>query len=207
MIDICSEKDYTQWDGSGCNFPLGIPDNIVTTPREISIEDTDADNLIDFLRAKALLTDKTKKYYPVLGPGRQICRVTNESTEPTYGSLDKGYQRKLMAGRVIFLFEWDSFNLSDKHILRLDGYSGGCLIINDQKLLIGFKNADGTMGALPCEIAVFGGGFSGSGGELETIKMRVDFGPQDQFVKSAMAFAFKETDRFENIIPPPTPTP
>ena len=119
------------------------------------------------------------------------------------GALDGGYQRKLMAGRVIFLYEWDSFVLSDKHILKLDGYTGGCLVINDQKLLIGFQNQDGTMGAIPCDISVFGGGFAGSGGELETIKMRIDFGPQDQFVNSVMAFQFKDTDRFENIIATP----
>jgi len=201
MIDICANKDLTQWDGVGCNFPLNVPDNIIITPLNISITNTEAENLVDFLRTKALLTDKDERFYPVLGPGRQICRVTNESSEPTMGALDKGYERKLMAGRVIFLFEWDSHTLSDKHILKLDGYSGGCLIINDQRLLIGFKNQNDKMGAIPVNISVFGGGFSGSGGELETIKMKVDLGPQDQFVNSVMALPFKNTDRFENIIP------
>ena len=200
MIDICADKDLTQWDGEGCNFPLNVPDNIIITPLKITIANTNAGNLINFLRTQSLLTDKDKRYYPVLGPGKRISRVTSEVTEPVMGALDKGYQRKLMAGRVIFLFEWDSFVLSDKHILKLDGYSGGCLIINDQKLLIGFKNEDGTMGAIPVDISVFGGGLAGSGGELETIKMRVDLGPQDQFINSVMALPFKETDRFENII-------
>ena len=200
MRDICADKDLTQWDGLGCNFPVNVPDNIIITPLNISITNTNAENLIDFLRTQALLPDKDKRYYPVLGPGRRIARVTSEYVEPVMGTLDKGYQRKLMAGRLIFLFEWDSFVLSDKHILRLDGYSGGCLIINDQKLLIGFKNANDTMGAIPVDISVYGGGPAGSGGELETIKMRVDLGSQDEFIKSVMALPFKETDKFENII-------
>ena len=86
--------------------------------------------------------------------------------------------------------------------MRLSRFVGGCLIINDQDYLVGTLNEDGTMGALPCEVAsVFGGGFSGSGGDVQTMRVRVDFGPQDKLVASVVAYRFN--GYYESIIPAP----
>jgi hypothetical protein len=198
---LCTDRDYSQFTG-GCDFELGIPDYAIFTPYEISITATDAENLIDFLRGKSdPAIDAALRYYPVYG---QIKRVTDESTEPTMGALNKGYQQQLLPGRSIYLFEWPSSVLSDMHIERLNRWTRGVLIINNFKLLIGSLNTDGTMGALPCEVGTYGGGFAGSGGDIQTKKLRIDFGAQDALTAGVHVYRFKETDRFENIIPMPT---
>ena len=201
-IDLCKAISREQWRG-GCDFEMGVPDYIIFTPADISITETDADDLIAFLKSKALLTDEALKYYPVYG---EIKRITDESSEPQFGTLDKGYSKQQTAGREILLLEWPSGVYSDRHIQRMSRYTGGCLIINNLRLLIGITNEDGTMGAMPVEVtAAFGGGFSGSGGDVQTMRLRVDLGAQDKLVATAMALPFKETDRFENIYPPVAP--
>jgi len=203
IADFCKQIDYTQWTG-GCDIELGVPDYVIFTPRNISITETDAEELIDYLRKMSdFNTPLEDRFYPVYG---EIKRIADESTEPTVGTLDKGYSKQLLPGRAIYLLEWPSGILSDRHIGRLNRYRGGCLIINNFRMLIGKQNQDGTMGALPVDASTFGGGFSGSGGDVQTMRLRIDLGPQDKLNAIAMAYMFKEDDLFENIIPSPEPS-
>ena len=205
LEDLCKSRDLTQYLG-GCDFELGVPDYVIFTPRDIKITAVDAEDLITFLREKSDHSiDSDKRYHPVYG---QIKRITDQSTEATVGTLDKGYSRQLLPGRAIQLFEWPSSVASDRHIYRLNGFKGGCLIINSMRLLIGMSNIDGSMGAIPvADVGVSGGGFSGSGGDIQTVRMMVDFGSQDQLVAGVTAYQFKDTDRFENIYPEIEETP
>ena len=201
MENFCKSRDLSQWTG-GCNPDFGVIDYIIFTPSKISITETDAEDLIGFLRdASDPIIAADKRFYPVYGDAK---RVTDESSEPTIGSLDKGYTRQLLPGRAIYLLEWPSGMVSDKFIDRLNRFNGGCLIINDQRMLIGTQNIDGSMGALPVEVtAVFGGGFAGSGGDIQTKRLRIDLGAQNKLSAGVMAYMFNEDDRFENIIPSP----
>ena len=196
MEDFCKDKDLKQWTG-GCDIDFGVADYVIFTPRNISISATNAQDLVAYLRTQAELTDENA-FYPVYG---QIKRVTDNSTEPTIGTLDKGYSKQLLPGRQVLLFEWPSSILNDRHIGKLNRFTGGCLIINHYKMLCGIANTDETMGAFPVEVSVTEGGFGGSGGDIQTTKMTVDLGPKDELVKTAMFYQFKDTDRIDNIYP------
>ena len=206
MIDICEDRDISQWTG-GCDWEMGIPDYAIFTPANISIPATAAETpegLISYLRQQSLPNvPADKRFYPIFG---QITRITDESTEPEMGSMDKGYTKQLLPPREILLLEWPSSVYSDRHIQKLSRYKGGCLIWNTEKRLVGSENEDGSMGALPVEVtSAFGGGFAGSGGEVQSYRLRIDLGSQDLLNATAKVFPLPPKARFENIIPPAVP--
>jgi len=196
--DLCKDKDLTQFLG-GCDVEMGVPDYLVLSlSMTEKITQTDAANLVQFIREKAADGDFVIPY-------GQIKRITDNSTEPTVGTLDKGYSKQLLAGRAIYLFEWPSSILNDRAISKLNRFKGGAFVINTDWLLVGAENEDDSMGPLPVEISVSGGGFAGSGGDVKTIQMTVDFGPQDMLLANCKVYGFKDTDRIDGIYPPPEP--
>ena len=194
-MNICDQRNINQGTVD-CDFELGVPGYVIFAPRDAKITATDSQRLLSFLKTQTELSDPLARFYPVSG---EIKRITDESTEPTDGTLDKGFTKQLLPGRSVYLFEWPSAVCSDRNIVKLNRYNGGAFIINDQNLLIGARNEDGSMSPLPVDVAVWGGGFSGSGGDIQTIRMRVDFGNQIQLLSNAMAYRFNTRDRIDTL--------
>ena len=194
-MNLCDLRNLNQ-GGVECDFELGVPDYVIFAPKTAKIKESDARNLLSFLQEKAYDADPLQRFYPVKG---EVKRITDESTEPTVGSLDKGYSKQLLPGRAIYLFEWPSSVCSDRNIVKLNRYSGGAFIINSDGLLIGVRDADGNMAPLPVDVSVWGGGFSGSGGDLQTIRMRLDFGNQIRLLSNAMAYKLREQENIETL--------
>jgi len=195
-MNLCDLRNLNQ-GGVDCDYELLVPDFINFSQKSAAeIKESDANSLLAFLQRKAYDANPMKRLYPVRG---EIKRITDQSTEPTDGSLDKGYSKQLLPGRAIYQFEWPSSVCSDRNIIKFNRYSGGAFIINSNRLLIGLRNANGNMSPLNVDVSVWGGGFSGSGGDLQTIKMRVDFGNQIRLLSNVMAYKFREQEDIETL--------
>ena len=191
-MNICDLRNLNQ-GVVDCDFELSVPKFIVFAPTNTVIEFGD---LMGQLHALTQDSDPLKRAYPIAG---RTWRTTDESTEPTEGSLDMGYTKQLLPGRAVYMLEWPSSVCSDRNIMKFNKYNGGALIINVDRLLIGSRNENGSMSPLPVEVSVWGGGFSGSGGEIQTIRMRVDFGMQPDLLALAMAYKLNINDRIETL--------
>ena len=194
-MNICDLRNLNQGLAE-CDFEFGVPDYFIAAPVDAVIPLPHLKSPFGYLREMTLETDPMKRFYPI---PRDMKRVTDNSTEATKGTLDKGYSKKLAEGRFVYLFEWPSAFCGDRNVYKFDGYNGGVFLINEKGILFGLRNEDGTLSPYISEIDVDGGAFSGSGGDVSTVKMTVDIGKKSEVVAHTMAIKLGANDRVNTL--------
>jgi hypothetical protein len=194
-MDVCSSKNMNQGMPK-CLLDFGIPAYFFSVAVDVKIPAETLKSPFAYIRENTMEPDPQARWYIV---PRGTKRVTDNSTEATVGTLDMGYSKKLVDGRFVYLLEWPSDFFGDRNIYRFDGYTGGIFILNKENVLWGLRNADGSMSPYPCEISVDGGGFSGSGGDVNTVKMTIDIGEKNKVIAQSMFTKLSEKDRVETL--------
>jgi len=194
-MDLCSLNNLNQ-GLPDCDLKIGVPDYFIASPHDAVIGLAQLASPFKYLREMTMAPDPLKRFYAI---PRDIKRIADSSSEAPKGSLDKGYEEKLGDGRFIYTFEWPSRMVADRNIYKFDGYEGGGFIVNEQGILFGLRNSNGSMSPFQCKIDIDGGGFSASGGDAKTVIMKIDIGKKSAIVRGLMPVMLAATDRMETL--------
>jgi hypothetical protein len=176
---------------------MQTPTGVIFVPREASITEADAGDLMSLLQGKAKVDGRLNRWYPIIG----IEQITDSSEEPVTGNLAAtGYSEKLRDGAAIYLFEYPAKICRAKTIKQFDSWSEGVYVITSDKKLWGRVMKDGSLAPyIPLSTAVYGGGFN-DGQNIITSKLQINFGAQGDFLKYAGFFGFDDDDDISGIV-------
>lgn len=180
-----------------CDFKIGIFDHIITTvDTGVSISVSDQRQIFAYLRTKSEEADPLKRFYPVTA---MIEQVEDTSTEATMGSLDRGYEEKMVEGRFKYRLKYPSRIFRDRNLQKLDGFTGGAFFINSDNMVLGARNVDGSMSPFDVTIYADGGGPSASGGDIKTFDLLIDLGAKSKFINQVTTVKLRDIDRVNTL--------
>jgi hypothetical protein len=179
---------------------MGKPVAIIFAPRDASISEADADDLMALIQSKAKDDSSLLRWYPLIG----IEQITDSSEEPVTGNLAAtGYSEKLRDGAAIYLFEYPARICKAKVLKQFDQWDGGVYVIAGDitnRSLWGRVMQDGNLAPyLPSSVAVYGGGFN-DGQNIITSKLQINFGSQGAFIERSGFFGFEDDDDISSIV-------
>jgi hypothetical protein len=176
---------------------MNTPTGVIFVPRDASISEADADDLIATIQSRIKDDSSLLRWYPVIG----IEQITDSSEEPVTGNLAAtGYSEKLRDGAAIYLFEYPARVCKAKVLKQFDQWDGGAYVITGDKKLWGRVMQDNSLAPyLPSSVAVYGGGFN-DGQNIITSKLQINFGAQGAFIERSGFFGFEEEDDIDSIV-------
>jgi hypothetical protein len=177
-------SNYCSNSGGNTGLPACDLDAIVTvgmiaTPKNAVIP-AGTENVLEFLQSKFKENNKANRWFPIVDKG---WTVTNNSEEPTIGTLGSGYSQKLRDGNAIYKYDLAFGLCKSKSISQFDSWRGGVFLVSKDGRLVGRRREDGGLAAFIPNSLYTTANPLGDGQNISVIAITANFGDLKQFTE------------------------
>jgi hypothetical protein len=152
---------------------------VIATPKNAVIP-AGTENILDFLKSKFKEDNKASRWFPIVD---KSWTVTNNSEEPTIGTLGSGYSEKLRDGNAIYKYDLAFGLCKNKAISQFDGWKGGVFLVSKDGRIVGRWQEDGGLAAfIPTSLYTTGNPL-GDGQNISLTSLTANFGDLKLFAE------------------------